>query len=160
MRTYDNVGHHYEHGAPQPDALRIITNLVGFEPAPDGLFYSLHLHAGGSGIDDRLAVHCRVDESDWPLVVQCLRLVPCLEADRDPAWHEDLRWLLDADDISDTCDPVDVSSRRFVNAHRRDFQDAADKRSDILFARASDVNTWCAVWRRNGRMNVLNLQQG
>jgi len=166
MRPYDNVDHHYEHGAPQPDAIRIIANLIGFAPPPDGLLYSLRLHAGGTGIDDRLAVHCRVDAPDWPLVVQALRLVPCADADRDPAWRDDLHWLLSADDTdddddtNDTDEPIDAASRRFVNAHRLGFQDAADARSDILFTRASDVNTWCVVWRRDGRMNALSVEQG
>jgi len=160
MRSYDNVNHHYGHGAPQPDALRIIANLIGFAPVPDGLRYSLRLHAGGTGIDDRLAIRCRVDAPDWPLVVRCLRLVPCGEADREPAWFDDLRWLLGADDTDDTDDPIDAASRRFVDAHRLDFQDAADARSDILFTRASDVNTFCVVWRRDGHMNVLSVDQG
>ena len=158
MRSYDGVDYHYKNNdGKHGESIQIITNLIGFEPVPDELFYSLKFYAGGTGVDDRVAFRCRIDETCWPLVAQRLRLKHHIDAAQDPTWGEDFRWLVGAEDFHDS---VDEYCCQFINSNKFDFQDQADGRWEIFFADESDVNSWCVVWQTNGRLNYLSFDQG
>ena len=158
MRPYDGIDYHYKHDdAKQAESIQIIANLIGFQPVPDGLFYSLNFYAGGTGVDDRLAVQCRIDEASWTIAAQKLRLRHYVDAAQDPAWGEDFRWLIGAEDVHDA---VDQYCYQFINSNKRDFQDRADENWNIFFSDESDVNAWCVVWQANDRLNYLSFDQG
>lgn len=158
MRAYDGIDYHYKHNdAKQEESIQIIANLIGFEPVPDKLLYSLNFYAGGTGVDDRAAVQCRIDEASWPVVAQKLRLRHYVDAAQDQAWGEDFRWLIGAEDIHDS---VDEYCYQFINSRKLYFQDRADEKWEIFFADESDVNSWCVVWQANGRLNYLSFDQG
>jgi len=158
MRSYDGIDYNYRHNdAKQEESIRIIVDLIGFQPVPDGLFYSLNFYAGGVGVDDRLAVQCRIDDANWPAVARKLRLRHPVDVAHDPAWGEDFRWLLGAEENYDS---IDEYCRQFINSNKLDFQDGADEKWEVFFANESDVNSWCVVWQANGRMNYLSFDQG
>ncbi len=158
MRPYDGIDYHYEHNdAKQKDSIQIIVNLIGFQPLPDELSYSLNFYAGGTGIDDRLAVRCHIDEASWPVVVRKLRLRHRVDAAQDPVWGEQFRWLLGAEGDHDS---VDEHCYQFINSNKLGFQDQADEKWEIFFTDESDVNSWCVVWQANGRLNYLSFDQG
>jgi len=158
MRPYDGIDYHYKHNdAEQEKSIRLIANLIGFQPAPDELFYSLDLYAGGTGVDDRLAIRCRIDDARWSIVAQELRLRHPVDAAQDPVWGDELRWLLRAEDSHGS---VDEHCYQFINSNRLDFQDRADEKWEIFFADESDMNSWCVVWRASGRLNYLRFDQG
>lgn len=158
MHPYDGIDYHYNHNdAKQEESIQIIANLIGFQPVPDELFYSLNFYAGGTGVDDRVAVQCRIDDRSWAVAVQKLRLRHYVEAAQDPAWGEDFRWLIKAENIRDS---VDEYCYQFINSKKLDFQDRADEKWEIFFADESDVNSWCVVWGANGRLNYLSFDQG
>lgn len=158
MRSNDGVDYRYTSNDPDKEkASGIIANIIGFRPLPEDLGYSLSFYAGGSGVDDRLAVRCRYQEIDWPAVRQRLRLVCLEEAADDPEWVTELRWLIGAKD-SDA--PLDEQCFRFINEQRRDFQDEASNQFEVFFAHESDVNSWCVVWRTSQHLNYLSFDQG
>jgi len=158
MRPYDSIDYHYKHNdAKQEESIQIIANLIGFQPVPDELSYSLNFYAGGTGVDDRIAVQCRIDEASWPAAARKLRLRHYVDAAQDPVCGEDFRWLIGAEDIHDS---VDAYCYQFINSKKLDFQDRADEKWEIFFADESDVNSWCVVWQANGRLNYLSFDQG
>lgn len=158
MRPYDSIDYHYKHSdAEQEESIQMIANLIGFQPVRDELYYSLNLYAGGTGVDDRLAVRCRIDEARWPLVAQKLRLKHYVDAAHDRAWGDDFRLLLGPED--NQCS-VDEYCYRFINSKKLDFQDQADDKWEIFFAGESDVKSWCVVWQGSGRLNFLWFDQG
>ena len=43
MRPYDGIDYQYKHNdAKQEESIQIIMNLIGLQPVPDELFYSLN----------------------------------------------------------------------------------------------------------------------
>ena len=158
MLPYDGIDYQYKHtDAKQEESIQIIMNLIGFAPVPDELFYSLNFYAGGTGVDDRLAVRCRIDKENWPIVVRKLRLRHAFESMQDTEWGEELLWLLGADGNHHS---VEAYCHQFINSKKADFQDRADEKWEIFFAYESDVNSWCVVWQANGRLNYLSFDQG
>ena len=135
----------------------LIANLIGFAPAAEDLQYVLGFYAGGSGIDDRLAVRCRIDLAHWPDVVSRLRLKSVHGVSCDADWQEDFRWLIDAQDVEG---PLQAHCHRFINAARQGFQDEVDHCWEIFFSHGSDINAWCAVWRSQEHLNYLSFDQG
>jgi hypothetical protein len=157
MRSYDGVDYRYTSDGPEKEkAAGIVANLIGFRPGTDDLGYSLSFYAGGTGVDDRLAVRCQYQEMDWPVVTQRLRLVSLKEAD-DPEWVEELRWLVGAEDSTAL---LDQQCFRFINAQKHDFQDEASDQWEVFFTNESDVNSWCVVWRSSHHLNYLSFDQG
>lgn len=114
------------------------------------------LYAGGSGIDDRLAVRCRIDLAHWPDVVSRLRLKSVHDVSCDADWQEDFRWLIDAQDAEGR--PCPLSSLH--QCGETGFQDKVDHRWEIFFSHGSDINAWCAVWRSQEHLNYLSFDQG
>lgn len=158
MRPYDGIDYRYNHNdADHEEAVQIISDLIGFQPVPDDLFYSLRFYAGGIGVDDRLAIRCRVDEANWPVVARKLCLSPPADVAQDLEWGEHFRWLLGAEENHNS---LDTYCHQFINSNKLNFQDCADEGCQIFFANESNVNFWCVVWRANGRMNYLSFDQG
>lgn len=158
MHTYDGIAHqHSSEDGSREKSLPLIANLLGFPPAAEDLRYTLGFYAGGSGMDDRLAIRCRVDPALWPEVVLRLRLRSIHEVPGDTDWEEDFRGLIDAEDVAG---PLDTHCHRFINAAKHDFQDETDHRWQIFFSHGSDINAWCAVWRSQEHLNYLSFDQG
>lgn len=158
MRSYDGVDYQYiSNDVEKEKAVGIIANLIGFRPKTDSLVYSLKFYAGGTGIHDRLAVSCLFDNSNWPAMVQRLRLKRVSEIAVDPIWEEDFRWLVNA---AETEGPLEEHCYRFINAEKHDFQHVADDRCEVFFSNESNVNSWCAVWYTNDHLNYLSFDQG
>ena len=121
MRDYDSLAHRYSSKdmcVEKP--MSLIANLIGFAPAEEDLHYALGFYAGGCGIDDRLAVRCRIDLAHWPDVVSRLRLKSVHEVSCDADWQEDFLWLIDAQDAEG---PLQAHCHRFINAARQFFQE-------------------------------------
>ncbi|WP_235214219.1 MULTISPECIES: hypothetical protein [Comamonas] len=158
MRDYDSLAHrHSSKDMCVEKPVSLIANLIGFAPAAEDLQYVLGFYAGDSGIDDRLAVRCRIDLAHWPDVVSRLRLKSVHDVSCDPDWQEDFRWLIDAQDAEGQ---LHAHCHRFINAARRVFQDKVDHRWEIFFSHGSDINAWCAVWRSQEHLNYLSFDQG
>lgn len=158
MRIYDGIAHqHRSEDGDREKSLPLITNLLGFPPAAEDLHYALGFYAGGSGVDDLLAVRCRVDHTLWPEVALRLRLKSIHEVQGDTDWEEDFRWLIDAEDVAGS---LEAHGHRFINAAKHDFQDDADHGWEIFFSHGSDINAWCAVWRSQEHLNYLSFDQG
>lgn len=158
MRSYDGVDYRYaSDGADKEKAASIIGNILGFRPDLDGLEYNLNFYSGGTGIDDRLAIRCSFQESDWPIVAQQLRLKSLREVADDPDLEEAVRWLVSSEEVGD---PLEDCCHRFINTSKRDFQDVVDDRWEVFFENESDVNSWCVVWRARGQLNYLSFDQG
>ncbi len=138
-------------------SLSVIANLFGFKPPSDQVRYSLSFHAGGTGVNDRLAIRCQFAQGDWPGVVQRLRLRQPQEAIGNAGWEEDFLWLIGAEGIDGT---LDEHCHRFINSEKHDFQDDVNDKWEVFFANESDVNSWCVVWRSNDCMNYLSFDQG
>ena len=158
MRDYDSLAHRYSSKdmcVEKP--MSLIANLIGFAPAEEDLHYALGFYAGGCGIDDRLAVRCRIDLAHWPDVVSRLRLKSLHEVSCDADWQEDFLWLIDAQDAQG---PLQAHCHRFINAARQVFQDEVDHCWEIFFSHGSDINAWCAVWRSQEHLNYLSFDQG
>ncbi len=158
MRDYDSLAHrHSSKDMCVEKPVSLIANLIGFAPAAEDLQYVLGFYAGDSGIDDRLAVRCRIDLAHWPDVVSRLRLKSVHDVSCDADWQEDFRWLIDAQDAEGQ---LHAHCHRFINAARRVFQDKVDHRWEIFFSHGSDINAWCAVWRSQEHLNYLSFDQG
>lgn len=158
MRQYDGVDYKYTNNDPDKEkSLIIIANLIGFKPLSDPLRYSLSFYAGGTGVDDRLAIQCQVTEDDWPAVVKRLRLTHPHQAIGNSGWEEEFRWLI-GEEGKDCA--LEEHCYRFINSEKHDFQDIASDEWEVFFSNESDVNSWCAVWRANDRMNYLSFDQG
>ncbi|EED70454.1 conserved hypothetical protein [Comamonas testosteroni KF-1] len=158
MRDYDSLAHrHSSKDMCVEKPVSLIANLIDFAPAAEDLQYVLGFYAGGSGIDDRLAVRCRIDLAHWPDVVSRLRLKSVHGVSCDADWQEDFRWLIDAQDAEGQ---LHAHCHRFINAARRVFQDKVDHRWEIFFSHGSDINAWCAVWRSQEHLNYLSFDQG
>jgi len=158
MRLYDGVEHRYSSDDMRPEvAIGVISSLLGYRPSPEELAYSLSFYAGGTGVDDRLAVRCRYEESSWPHVVHHLRLLTLDQAEADKSSLEGLRWLFD---LADEPVPLGLHSLQFINSNKHAFQDAAADATQVFFTRESDVNSWCVVWRSGRSLNYLSFDQG
>ena len=158
MRDYDSLAHrHSSKDMCVEKPVSLIANLIGFAPAAEDLQYVLGFYAGDSGIDDRLAVRCRIDLAHWPDVLSRLRLKSVHDVSCDADWQEDFRWLIDAQDAEGQ---LHAHCHRFINAARRVFQDKVDHRWEIFFSHGSDINAWCAVWRSQEHLNYLSFDQG
>lgn len=158
MRRYDGVDYKYTNNdADKEKSLSVIANLIGFNPPSDQLSYSLSFYAGGTGVDDRLAIRCQFTQGDWPAVVQRLRLRPPQEAIGNAGWEEEFRWLIGAEGKDGA---LDEHCYRFINSEKHSFQDVVDDKWEVFFSNESDVNSWCVVWRANGCMNYLSFDQG
>lgn len=158
MQPYDGVDYRFTSADSERDkALAVIERLLGFRPSETGLDYSLNFYSGGTGVDDRLAVRCRLESVEWPTVVSRLRLNTISEALSDASWSEDFEWLVRGDapghDIESDC-------LCFINSNKLEFQDAAVKGCELRFAGESNVNTWCVLWLVNGNLNYLSFDQG
>ncbi|MCI0917472.1 hypothetical protein JNA64_09880 [Pseudomonas stutzeri] len=131
MRSYDGVNYQYiSDDAEKEKAIGIIANLIGFRPKTDRLAYSLSFYAGGIGVDDRLAVSCLLDNSNWPAMVQRLRLKSVSEISDNPIWEEEFRWLVGAEETEGS---LEEHSCRFINTEKHDFQYTADQQCEIFF---------------------------
>ena len=148
MRDYDSLAHrHSSKDMCVEKPVSLIANLIDFAPAAEDLQYVLGFYAGGSGIDDRLAVRCRIDLAHWPDVVSRLRLKSVHGVSCDA-------------DAQDAEGQLHAHCHRFINAARRVFQDKVDHRWEIFFSHGSDINAWCAVWRSQEHLNYLSFDQG
>lgn len=158
MHPYDGVDYRFSSkDAEHEKAFEIIAKLLGASPGRDELDYSLNFYSGGTGVDDRLAIRCSFDEGDWPAIVQKLRLKCIAHAISDPSWNEELHWLVGAED---SALEIDHDCHRFINENKHDFQDLANDQWEVFFTNESDVNSWCVIWRLNGRLNYLSFDQG
>ena len=111
MRDYDSLAHrHSSQDMCVEPPMSLIANLIGFVPAEEDLHYALGFYAGGSGIDDRLAVRCRIDLAHWPDVVGRLRLKSVHDVLCDAGWQEDFLWLIDAQDAEARSKPIVIAS--------------------------------------------------
>lgn len=158
MRAYDGVDYRYAgNGAEDEEAIGVIANILGFRPSTADLDYSLNLHAGGTGVDDRLAIRCRCAPADWPAITQRLRLKRISEVALAPDWLEEFLWMIDAEGIGGE---LENHCCRFINHRKLKFQDLADERWEIFFSNESDVNSWCVVWCDGKHLNYLSRDQG
>ncbi|MBS1158587.1 MAG: hypothetical protein H6R15_1006 [Proteobacteria bacterium] len=158
MRSYDGIDYRYNSNDPEKEnAIGVIANILGFRPLTTDLDYSLNFYAGGSGIDDRLAIRCLYVQSDWPAIAQTLRLKRVSEVASDPDWEEAFLWLIDAEGIEGA---LENHCARFINNQKLKFQDGADERWEIFFSNESDVNSWCVVWCDSAHLNYLSFDQG
>lgn len=158
MRSYNGVEHRHEGaGSDTRKILEVVEKLIGFRPVPSDLDYSLSFYAGGTGIDDRLAVRCRLQKSDLSAAVRHLRLVDVDQVAAGAEWLEELRWLMDAEDSEV---PLHELSSAFIEAERRQFQDHPTTTSKVFFSATSDVNSWCVVWLSGEYLNYLSFDQG
>ncbi len=158
MHPYDGIDYRYASSDVDGDkALRIITNILGFAPEANGLNYSLNFYSGGIGVDDRLAIRCKVASSDWSSVIDKLNLKSPSDALSNPDCGEDFAWL-----VSDKETPDDVSKDccNFVNAKKMAFQDNVSLEHTLLFTNESNVNSWCVVWAVGDNLNYLSFNQG
>ncbi|NDI84378.1 hypothetical protein [Undibacterium crateris] len=158
VRPYDSVDYQYTNNDRDKEkSLVLISNLIGFKPPLEQLRYALNFYAGGTGVDDRLAIRCQFSQADWPSVVQRLRLQHLQEAIGNADWEEELRWFIEAEGKDGA---LDEHCHRFINSNKHDFQDGASEKWEVFFSHESDVNTWCVVWRTNGCMNYLSFDHG
>jgi hypothetical protein len=158
MHPYDGVDYHYASSdADKEKAIIIIKGILGFVPETNGLDYSLNFYSGGIGVDDRLAIRCKLPSSAWPLVVSKLNLKQPSDLLSNPSWGEDFAWL-----VSDDETPSDVESDccQFINTKKKEFQDTVSPDSTFLFRDESDVNSWCVVWVTGDNLNYLSFDQG
>lgn len=158
MPPYDGVDYRYTSADPDREkAISIIKNILGFMPKNDGLDYSLNFYSGGIGVDDRLAIRCKLDPSNWPAVMGKLLLKSPSEALSDPGWSEEFVWLVSEDEESE-----DIRNKccNFINVKKQRFQDAVDEQGSFLFTNESNVNSWCVVWVVNDNLNYLSFDQG
>jgi hypothetical protein len=158
MRSYDGIDYRYTSSdADREKAAGIVTNLIGFRPEANDLGYSLSFYAGGTGVDDRLAIRCQYQEADWPAVIHRLRLVSLEEAANIADWVDELRWLMGGEASTAS---LNQQCYTFINAAKHDFQDSANEQWEALFSNESDVNSWCVVWRSGHHLNYLSFDQG
>lgn len=158
MHPYDGVDYRYTSSdADKEKAFGFIKNILGFLPDADGLDYSLNFYSGGIGVDDRLAIHCKFNPTDWTSVTGKLRLKPPSEVLSNPEWGEDFAWLVSNDET-----PSDVKADccAFVNIKKREFQDAVSLEHTLLFTDESNTNSWCVVWVVGDNLNYLSFDQG
>jgi hypothetical protein len=158
MHRYDGVDYRYRSGDDDREkCLGIAANILGFRPEIDGFDYSLNFFSGGTGVDDRLAVRCRFNASDWVNLISMMRLKSPTDALLDLDWVEDFKWLLDRENSGQELSSLCI---QFVNANKREFQDTAGAECIPFFANESDVNSWSVVWVCNGFLNYLSFDQG
>ena len=158
IHPYDGIDYRYTSSdTDREKAIGIITNILGFVPDANGLEYSLNFYSGGIGVDDRLAIRCKLTPSDLPLVIDKLRLKYPAEALSNPDWGENFAWL-----VSNNETPSDVSKDccDFVNTNKKVFQDTVSLEHNLLFTDESDVNFWCVVWLVDDNLNYLSFDQG
>ncbi|WP_374356622.1 hypothetical protein [Thermomonas sp.] len=155
---YDGIDYRYSSSDPdRSKAVEIISNIVGTRPDLDGLDYSLALYAGGSGVDDRLAIRFKDNPLNWSAISKRLRLKNPTQAIASPDWREAFEWLICGDNS-----PTDITgdASSFIERHRHSFQDSPDSSTELAFSDESDVNSWCVIWRTNGWVNYLSFDQG
>ncbi|UOF14797.1 hypothetical protein IEQ11_24320 [Lysobacter capsici] len=157
-RFYDGIDYRCSSSdAEQAKAIEIVINVLGFHPGWEALQYSLALYAGGTGIDDKLAIRFKLEASNRPILWQTLRLKSPTEAMASPDWSESFEWLVRGDAASD-----DITSavRAFIDRRRHPFQDPSGSSTTIAFSEDSDVNSWCVVWTVGDWANYLASDQG
>lgn len=158
IHPYDGIDHrHASSDADQDKAIRIIKNVLGFAPQANGLDYSLNFYSGGIGVDDRLAIRCKIDPSDWPLVIGKLNLKSPSETLSNAGWGEDFAWLVSNKEIPDD---VNKDCCDFINTKKMAFQDNVALEHTFLFTDESNVNSWCVVWAVDDNINYLSFDQG
>lgn len=155
---YDGIDYRYSSSdADTSKAIEIVSNVLGFRPNSDGLQYSLRLYAGGSGVDDRLAIRFVLDASSWPILCEKCRLKSPDEAMASVGWSEGFEWLIRGEA---TANDLLSDVREFIDTNRHSFQDRTSSSATIAFSNESDVNSWCVVWTADGWVNYLSFDQG
>lgn len=157
-RLYDGIDYRHSSGdAEQSKAIEIVTNLLGFHPGSKGLQYSMAFHAGGTGVNDKLAIRFMLEVSNRPALWKKLRLKSPAEALASPDWSESFEWLVRSDAAAND---IALDVRAFIDTHRHPFQDPGSSSTTIAFSEESDVNSWCVVWTVDGWANYLAFDQG
>ncbi|TYL44650.1 hypothetical protein [Dickeya sp. ws52] len=158
MHSYDGIDYQYSSNETEREkAIRIIANILGFQPLTTDLDYSFNFYSGGSGINDRLAIRCLYVESDWPKIIKTLCLNQISEISEHPLWKEDFLWLIGAEGAELA---LENHCFQFINNQKLELQDMADKRWEIFFSNESDINSWCVVWHDGTHLNYLSFVQG
>lgn len=159
LHPYDGQERRFRHtDADLADGLTAVAHLLRLPeaPSPDGLFYDLSFYSGEIGVLDRLALTLPADPHLWKCVADALCGKTREQALQDPAWADDLLWmLLDEDESLSPQNAV-----HFINARRQEFQPACDATSRLLFSDQSNVNDWTALWGDDSRLNYLGYSQG
>jgi hypothetical protein len=158
QRQYDAVDYGYSHlDRERAKALTIITHLFGFTPTLARLRYQLNLFAGGIGVFDRIAIKAHLSQHQWQTLKSRLHLRTPEQALIDADWKEDLQWLVCADDV---VTDFRAQAKEFIEQHRNALQDSAHAAKNIYFECASNINSWCVVWKNGNWINYLAFDQG
>ena len=135
----------------------LLKRILGFEPDPDGLEYTIDWDLHGAGNHDETAVRFRPTPAQRQALSDRLHLRDLDAVRRDARWVSDFAWLVGRETGTDF-NQQDCES--FADLHKRDFQDEASGCDDIRFAYDSDVNSWWVAWEVRGRLNVLGFDRG
>jgi hypothetical protein len=158
MRDYDGVAYRFVDGDQKNEqAVRLVSDILGFTPNTKALKYELNLYAGGIGVDDKLAFCFEASDEEVRSVALKLSLVIPTVALSEVGWGEDFAWLIDKDGNGE---PVIEKSVMFINQNRKLFQSECSSTCHIFFSRESNVNNWSSVWICAGTLNYLSFDQG
>jgi hypothetical protein len=139
------------------DGLKLVAKLLGLESAPalENVRYDLSFYSGGTGVCDVLGITYACSITDFERIAFGLNAKDMAAAVADPAWAEDLLWLIGADGL-----PLTDAATRFVLEKKLGFQAPCTPSSPIRFVVGSDVNDWTVLWFESLHLNLRGYSQG
>lgn len=156
LRSYENLEWQYV-SKQKSEAMNVIFKILGFRPLEAGLEYSLRAHNVAAKVDTRVAIRCKCGLAEWIVIKKKYRLKHIRDVENIPDWEDGFFiWLLD---IFDHQIPLNAYIHDFINSRKHDFQDNVDDASMFFVATQSSVNSWCFVWKVNGYLNYLGVDQ-
>jgi hypothetical protein len=157
MREYDNIEYRYRTNESNSEAaLRFISRELGYSPDTSLLKFDLSFFSGGIGVFDKLAFSCGANDGQWEALIQKLSLLSPSETMMNEEWAEDLTWLVRHSEPYS----IEESCAQFINTEKKQFQGDCTPDCKIFFSKESNVNTWTAIWGKNGDLNYLHFDQG
>jgi hypothetical protein len=158
LHPYDGKERRYRNSdVDRAGGLKIVAKLLRLAspPAPNSLRYDLSFYSGGIGVLDVLGITYACSLAEFERVAVGLNAQDVAAAVADPAWAEDLLWLIDADGLS----PADAATK-FVLEEKFDFQAVCTPSSPIRFVVGSGVNDWTVLWFESLHLNYRGYSQG
>lgn len=162
VHPYDNKERRFRHSDPdRAEGLAWVASLLHLPRplGPEGVLYDLSFFSGGIGIIDQLAITLPIDAAGETSILEALDARTLEDAVADPAWGEELLWLLSE---GDEPAPPDFrgAAARFIDRHRKTFQPASPSAENIHFVAASGVNSWTVLWRNGELLSYRSFDQG
>lgn len=161
LHPYDNIERRYRHtDLSITEGLLIVARLLHLAQSltyNESTFFDLSFFSGGMGVLDRLAIRLPAGPELWQHAGTALQARTPEEMSADVAVAEDFRWLLCGDE--EWSSPR-LAAVQFINSERHSFHRQCRPTDRILFAGASDVNDWVALWGDDTEFNYLGFSQG